>query len=620
MSQGIGLSVGASNMAVVALRRTAALRQSVLTLYRHRAPEIGVPSENPNLNEPGLIVTGFADRVGDPVGMVAADGSVHRGEVLVADALEALLRTVADGRAQAEPVTVTHPAHWRPAAVEALRAALGGASPLISDAAAALTALQADPGLPTRGVIALCDFGGTGTSITLADAANGFQPIGPTVRHAEFSGELIDQALLGHVLADLSGAGSVSSPDSVTGTSALASLSRLRAQCRGAKERLSATTVTSLFADLPGYRAEVRLTRNELDDEIRQPLAEFIAVLWEVLDRNGIHPSDLAAVASVGGGACIPAVTTTLSEHLRVPVITTARPELAAAEGAALRAAWGSAEESATRMAAPAAVLPTAVPADDQSATMSALAWSEDDSAPEVEAYQELSDPPGGLTGARPHLEFEPEPQVTDEAAAVGYSWYRPVAVSAAIVAVAVLTVAGAYVVHRNDSKPMSGATTSSVSPPPATATAAPPALANQGQPEQAPPAPAMIQAPAPRARTAPAPANQPANQLAPAPPPPADVPPPPATTTPPPPPPTTTDPPPTTQPPATTTTQPSTTTTQPPTSAQTPPTSTQPSTSQAAPPPSSSQPASPTKRPRETLTIPPLPGIPGVTSPAPNP
>ena len=31
-----------------------------------------------------------------------------------------------------------------------------------------------DPGVPTRGVIALCDFGGTGTSITLVDAANGF--------------------------------------------------------------------------------------------------------------------------------------------------------------------------------------------------------------------------------------------------------------------------------------------------------------------------------------------------------------------------------------------------------------------------------------------------------------
>ena len=50
---------------------------------------------------------------------------------------------------------------------------------------AALTALQHDPGVPTRGVIALCDFGGTGTSITLADAANGLRadrPDGPPPR------------------------------------------------------------------------------------------------------------------------------------------------------------------------------------------------------------------------------------------------------------------------------------------------------------------------------------------------------------------------------------------------------------------------------------------------------
>jgi molecular chaperone DnaK (HSP70) len=69
---------------------------------------------------------------------------------------------------------------------------------VVSDATAALTALRANPGLPTHGVIVLCDFGGSGTSITLADAATDFAPIGETVRYPEFSGDLIDQALLTH--------------------------------------------------------------------------------------------------------------------------------------------------------------------------------------------------------------------------------------------------------------------------------------------------------------------------------------------------------------------------------------------------------------------------------------
>jgi activator of 2-hydroxyglutaryl-CoA dehydratase len=58
------------------------------------------------------------------------------------------------------------------------------------------------------------------------------------------------------------------------------------------------------------------------------------------LAHNGIR--DLVAVISVGGGANIPAVTTMLSAHLRVPVVTTPRPQLTAAIGAALRAARGA--------------------------------------------------------------------------------------------------------------------------------------------------------------------------------------------------------------------------------------------------------------------------------------
>ena len=72
MSDGVGLSVGATNLAAVVVGRTAVTRSAVVTLYPHRPPEVGVPSENPNLNERGLIITDFTDRVGDPVGIVAA--------------------------------------------------------------------------------------------------------------------------------------------------------------------------------------------------------------------------------------------------------------------------------------------------------------------------------------------------------------------------------------------------------------------------------------------------------------------------------------------------------------------------------------------------------------------
>ena len=114
----LGLSIGATNLAAVTADR-AVTRKPVLTLYRQRPPEVGVPSENPKLNEPGLVITDFVDRVGDPAGIAAADDTTHRSETLIADALRALAYAATDGRALPDAVAVTHPAHWDPAAVEA---------------------------------------------------------------------------------------------------------------------------------------------------------------------------------------------------------------------------------------------------------------------------------------------------------------------------------------------------------------------------------------------------------------------------------------------------------------------------------------------------------------------
>ena len=399
MSDGVGLSVGATNLAAVVVGRTAVTRSPVVTLYPHRPPEVGVPSENPNLTERGLIITDFVDRVGDPVGIVAADGSTHLADKVLADALRAMLYAVGRGRPPAEPVAITYPAHWRPAAVDALRNAVAAVpefqqptpAPLVSDSAAALTALQDDPGVPTRGVIALCDFGGTGTNITLVDAANGYAPIGPTVRHTDLSGDLIDQALLTHVINDLSAAGTID----LSGTSAIGSLTRLRAQCRGAKERLSTAAVTSLVAELPGHRSDVRLTRNELDEAIRAPLADFVGVVQETVERNGIRTADLVAVASVGGGARIPIITTTLSEHFRRARHHHRTAGVDRRDRRWTQAARGTVEEGQTSMAAApgaaaaaaaaTAMAPEVDPQDaPASSTFRALAWSDADDVPDV--------------------------------------------------------------------------------------------------------------------------------------------------------------------------------------------------------------------------------------------
>jgi hypothetical protein len=538
----------------VVVDRAAVTRTAVLTLYPHRPPEVGLPSENPNLAERGLVINDFVDRVGDPVGIVAPDGSSHRADVLLGDALRAMLYAVTRGQPPAGPVGVTHPAHWRPSAVTALRGALaavpefGTAAPLVSDAVAALTALQRDPGVPARGIIAVCDFGGTGTSVTLADAAHGFAPVAPTVRYTDLSGDLIDQALLTHVLADLSAAGSAD----LSGTSAIGSLSKLRAQCRAAKERLSTAAVTSMPTELPGSRGEVRVTRNELDDTIRGPLAGFIAELQDALQRSGIRPADLVAVASVGGGARIPIITTTLSEHLRVPVVTTAQPELAAAIGAGLKAVRGTVEEGATSMAvlpAPAAVVapitppvaslaPGAPVVPAESLAPAALAWSDAQDLPEVVTPAAEYGGVPVADGPRPQLAFD-APADDDARRATPVPWYRtPTAIMTAGVVLLLAAIAGAVVLltGRVD-EPTPSIITGTTTPATPTTTAPPPPAptTTAAAPPPAPP-------PVTQTRTATRRPAPPVTVTQTEPPPPTTEPPPPPTTEPPPP---TTEPPP---------------------------------------------------------------------------
>src|SRR5215211_5969379 len=182
MSDPLGLSIGTTNLVAARVGLPPVTRRSQLTLFSDRTPEVGVSSENATPPDAGTVIGGFVERLGDAIPLVAADGSTYHAEQLVADALDAMIYTVGGPAAQSE-VAIAVPAHWGPGVLDALRGGLrtqpslapnGLTAQLISDAVAALSALNVDPGLPRRGVVALLDFGGSGTSITLADAGSNF--------------------------------------------------------------------------------------------------------------------------------------------------------------------------------------------------------------------------------------------------------------------------------------------------------------------------------------------------------------------------------------------------------------------------------------------------------------
>jgi Hsp70 protein len=388
----LGLSIGTTNLVAARNGSSPVTRRAVLTLYPHCAPKIGMLAENPNLTEPGMLMTGFVERIGDSVALVSADGSAHDPDLLLVEALDAMVLAAGADAASSE-ILIAVPAYWKPATVQALRNGLrthlgfvrsGMAPRLVSDAIASLTAVNAERCLAATGVVGLLDFGGTGTSATLVNLAGDFELVSSTMRYADFCGDEIDQALLLRVFEEL-GHGSGIDPAS---TAAVGQLAQLREQCRAAKERLSTDTVTELAAELGGRRCSMKLTRDELGDLIQDRLTGFIYAFDDMLVRHHKSWADLSAVVTVGGGASIPSVTERLSVHSRRPVVTPSQPALAAAAGALLLASRG--EELDIRTRTSIGLLTTAaasdfieLPAgdvlviDDEALTDRELAWSQ---------------------------------------------------------------------------------------------------------------------------------------------------------------------------------------------------------------------------------------------------
>lgn len=482
MSGPLGLSIGAANLVAARTGGAPVTRSSVLTLFGDRPPEVGMAGENPRLNEPGMLFAGFVERVGDAEPLVAADGTSHpSAAALTAAALDGMARTVGYGT----PTAIAVPGHWNERQVAALRAEFRGYPALapeapaafICDGTAALAALYAQPGFPNDGAVVLCDFGASGSSITLTDAAANFRQIAPTLRYTGFSGNQLDQMILRHVASN---AGA-----DAAGTAPLAPLARRLEQCRSAKELLSSATVAVIPADLPGIGADVRLARGEFEELIREPLHRLAECVADVLQRNRIPADRLAAIATVGGGACIPLVTNLLSERLQAPVVTTSQPLLSAAIGAAVlaqlrtpaaapppggavgaNAAVGQAPAALTEGVAATEIAPAAWAAGaarsaagqaaadgDRSATYRALAWSQEASSgamPIANAGSDYDRDDHGPAEAVVPPSVEPSPAAPEVAPRPRRRWFRRSAalLSAAGAAALVLLVAAGLAVR----------------------------------------------------------------------------------------------------------------------------------------------------------------------------
>ncbi|MFW0792105.1 Hsp70 family protein [Gordonia sp. CPCC 205333] len=331
----LGVAIGAGNLIAAAHHGEATRWTTQLTVAPHVAPEAGLPEENPRVRPDGVIVTGFVERVGDPVPIAGPGGQSYAAEQLTIDAVKSLIRSQLSGIETPPTLVVACPAYWSDAARDQFASAASAARlpqpfRIETDLSMAFARLRQLPDAPRAGLMALADLGATGTTVAIGDAATG-QIVSDRIRLDEANGTDLDHAVLQHIL------GQVADPADLTASdpNLLAALEKMRIAARAAKERLSADPVTSVAVDLPTYRGDIRVTRAELDDLAHEQIAGIVVGLRELIDRGGADDRDVAAVALCGGGAAMPIVTQRLSAEFHTAVLVDAEPYATAARGAA---------------------------------------------------------------------------------------------------------------------------------------------------------------------------------------------------------------------------------------------------------------------------------------------
>ncbi|WMM71960.1 Hsp70 family protein [Rhodococcus pyridinivorans] len=357
MYSGLGVTIGAVNsVALTVLGQPRAGDPSVLSVPTElHLPEGGAFVLGAGTPAPGAqVFSGYAARVGDPVGILADDGSTYLGEDLVASTVACLQYRTGTSDV---PTMLAHPAAWSAHTVEALQAALvraGVTARTIPEPIAAVRWLDATHGPLGDDVTVVYDLGARSLDVTVVQGGAHPMLLGRPLSSDDVSGDHFDHLVTTYLLETLGGDSTGLDPfDSAT----VAALADFRGRCRAAKEALSSDTETVVPVALPGLHRDLRLVRSEFEELAREPLGASLAVVQDAIRGAGLDRADIGRVLLIGGGSSTPLVAELISSELGLPIVSSARPAFTAAHGAALAAAADGAPTAAVPMTPPAPVV-----------------------------------------------------------------------------------------------------------------------------------------------------------------------------------------------------------------------------------------------------------------------
>ncbi|MFD6452074.1 Hsp70 family protein, partial [Nocardia sp. NPDC060220] len=235
----LGITVGAANSAAAATTADG----TGATVRTHRSALMlgadgSVSFADTTRHHRGVVVDDYVSRVGDPVDLLAEDGSTHDAADLVAAATRALIAELS-GVATEVPTTVAcYPAWWPEHTVEAARSALARAGlpevTLVPEPLAAVRRYEIEHGQLEDGALVVYDLGASGSTVSVLRTGEQAGLLGTPVHSTAIAGSEFDLLTMRYVLANVLNGNDIDPFDPVVEEE----LSALRERCRIAKEEL----------------------------------------------------------------------------------------------------------------------------------------------------------------------------------------------------------------------------------------------------------------------------------------------------------------------------------------------------------------------------------------------